>query len=213
MSLPPLPPSHSSSHHRALGWTLCYLGTSHYLFYTWQYIYTDTHTCICATFLTLPSLIFPHCVHKSILYHVYQYLFSRFHIYALIYNTCFFSFWLNSLCIRDSRFIHFTTADSDLFLSWLSNILFYKCTIISTVHLAIEFLSVIDVKRQWNYVFKELILSMWFYTQLYYHSKLRTQWRYFQIRQNQRSCYSVILAESTNKWGALVTISNFEYWI
>ena len=35
----------------------------------------------------------------------------------------FFSFWLTSLCIRGSGFIHVITADSDLFLLWLSSIL------------------------------------------------------------------------------------------
>ena len=38
-------------------------------------------------------------------------------IYALIYDTCFFfSFWLTSLCLTGSRFIHLRRTDSDLFL-------------------------------------------------------------------------------------------------
>ena len=35
---------------------------------------------------------------------VHQYHFSRFHICALIYDICFFSFWLTFLCKTDSRF-------------------------------------------------------------------------------------------------------------
>ena len=37
----------------------------------------------------VPLLSFTSCVHKSALYSVHQYHFSRFHIYFLIYNTCF----------------------------------------------------------------------------------------------------------------------------
>ena len=38
-------------------------------------------------------------------------------ICALIYDTCFFfSFWLTSLCLTGSRFIHLRRTDSDLFL-------------------------------------------------------------------------------------------------
>ena len=46
------------------------------------------------------------------------YYFSRFHIYVCvwIYNTWFFSFWLTSLYIRNSRFIHLSTTDSNSFL-------------------------------------------------------------------------------------------------
>ena len=42
--------------------------------------------------------------------YVHQYHFSRFHKYTLIHNICFFFFWLTSLCITSSRFIHLTAA-------------------------------------------------------------------------------------------------------
>ena len=44
-----------------------------------------------------------------------QYHFSRFHIYVLIYNICFF-FLISSLCMADSRSIHISTNDPTLFL-------------------------------------------------------------------------------------------------
>ena len=57
---------------------------------------------------------------REILYHcatkqVHQCHFSRFHIYALTHNI-WFSFWLTSLCIMVSRFIHLTTTDSNSYL-------------------------------------------------------------------------------------------------
>ena len=47
--------------------------------------------------------------------YIHQSYFSRFHIYALIYDTCFSQ--LTSLCIIGSRFIHFISTDSNVFLS------------------------------------------------------------------------------------------------
>ena len=48
----------------------------------------------------------------------------------------FISFWLISLCIIGSRFIHFTRTDSNTFFLWLSNIPLYKCTTTSlSIHL------------------------------------------------------------------------------
>ena len=58
------------------------------------------------------------------------YWFSRFHIYVLIYDICF-CFWLTSLSITDSRSIYISTNDPVLFLSWLTNIPLYICTISS----------------------------------------------------------------------------------
>ena len=40
----------------------------------------------------------------------------------------FFSFWLTSLCIIDSPFIHLISTDSNVFLLWLSNIPLCTCT-------------------------------------------------------------------------------------
>ena len=37
---------------------------------------------------------------------VHQHHFSRFHIYTLVYDICFFSFWLTIACMTDSRFSH-----------------------------------------------------------------------------------------------------------
>ena len=46
---------------------------------------------------------------------VHLYHFSKFHIYALIYNI-FFSFWLTSLCMTVSRSIYVSTNDPISFL-------------------------------------------------------------------------------------------------
>ena len=43
---------------------------------------------------------------------VHLYHFSRFHIYALIYDICFSSFWLTSLCMTVFSSIHDSTNDS-----------------------------------------------------------------------------------------------------
>ena len=63
-----LPPAHPHpifvGHHRAAGWAPCItqqLLTS-YLFHIWSSMYVDV------TFSIHPTLSFPHCVHKSILY-------------------------------------------------------------------------------------------------------------------------------------------------
>ena len=44
----------------------------------------------------------------------YSYHLSKFHIYALVYFWCF-SFWLASLCIIGSSFIHLIRTDSNVF--------------------------------------------------------------------------------------------------
>ena len=46
--------------------------------------------------------------------YVHQYHLSRFHIYVLIY--LFFSFWLTSLCVIGSRFIHLIRIYTNAFL-------------------------------------------------------------------------------------------------
>ena len=45
----------------------------------------------------------------------YRYYLSKFHIYVLIYCIWCFSFWLTSLCIIGSSFIHLIRTDSNVF--------------------------------------------------------------------------------------------------
>ena len=45
----------------------------------------------------------------------YRYHLSKFHIYALVYCIGAFSFWLTSLCIIGSSFIHLIRTDSNVF--------------------------------------------------------------------------------------------------
>ena len=45
----------------------------------------------------------------------YCYHLSKFHIYALVLLYWCFSFWLTSLCIIDSSFIHLIRTDSNVF--------------------------------------------------------------------------------------------------
>ena len=45
----------------------------------------------------------------------YCYHLSKFHIYALVYCIWCFSFWLTSLCIIGSSFIHLIRTDSNVF--------------------------------------------------------------------------------------------------
>ena len=64
-------------------------------------------------------------------------IFSRFHTYALMCNTCFsLSDLLHS--IRNTRFVHHTEIDSDSLL-WLSNIPLCVCTTFSLpIHLSMD---------------------------------------------------------------------------
>ena len=70
-----------------------------------------------------PTLSLSHRVQKTVLYisvsllsciQGYCYHLSKFHIYALVYYCCF-SFWLTSLCIIGSSFIHLIRTDSNVF--------------------------------------------------------------------------------------------------
>ena len=45
----------------------------------------------------------------------YHYHLSKFHIYVLVYSTGVFFFWLTSLCIIGSSFIHLIRTDSNVF--------------------------------------------------------------------------------------------------
>ena len=45
----------------------------------------------------------------------YHYHLSKFHMYAIVYCIGVFSFWLTSLCIIGSSFIHLIRTDSNVF--------------------------------------------------------------------------------------------------
>ena len=45
----------------------------------------------------------------------HRYHLSKFHIYALVYTVLCFSFWLTSLCIIGSSFIHLIRTDSTVY--------------------------------------------------------------------------------------------------
>ena len=122
-------------HHRAPDWapcffflfvclfffgSLCFIATSHQLAILHTLLYVcQGYLCIC------PTLCFPNCVHQFVLCICIfipslqpgsSIQFSRFCIYELIYNICFFfSFWLTSLSITGSRLIHLTRTDSNSF--------------------------------------------------------------------------------------------------
>ena len=98
LNFPPAPPpSHSSRPSQSTKLSsLCYTAASHQpsIQYIRQCIYVTVTLSMC------PPFSFPLCVQKSILYisvsvpaqqkKVHQYCFSRFHIYALIYDICLF---------------------------------------------------------------------------------------------------------------------------
>ena len=118
-SLPP-PPSHFLHHHRAPGWAPCVtqqLPTG-YLFCTWQCIYFKATLTICPTFTS------PRCVHKSIIHigiSIPALQMGSTVPFFLISYICiniwysFFPFWLTSPCGAGSRFIYFSSTDSNSF--------------------------------------------------------------------------------------------------
>lgn len=54
-------------------------------------------------------------------------------------QSLFFSFWVTSLCVTGSRFIHFTRTDSSTLLVLVSNIQLYICTTTSLfIHLSMN---------------------------------------------------------------------------
>jgi len=117
LSLCPLLPSHPSRSSRSasLG-SLCYIAISHQLsslhmvaYICWCYLLHSSHSFLpplCPQVCPLSASPFFSCKH------VHQYHFSRFHMYVIIYGIFFF---LTSLCITGSRFIHITGTDSNLF--------------------------------------------------------------------------------------------------
>ena len=83
--------------------------------------------CVCfnATLSIRPTLFFPHCVHKSVLYICISITVLQIGSslpFFLIPHVCVniqylsFSFWLTLLCIIGSRFIHLIRTESNVFL-------------------------------------------------------------------------------------------------
>ena len=114
LSLPPTPlPSHSSrsSWNTELS-SLCSIAASHEL--------SVSHTVYMSVLLSQFVPPSPVCTSPSLCLRLYScpanrfigYRFSRFHTYALKYN----SFWITSLCGTDSRFIHIATNNPVSFL-------------------------------------------------------------------------------------------------
>ena len=102
-----------------------------YLFYTWECMYVNRNLPL------RPTLSFPHCVQLSSLrppvlpasaslflpckwFHLHH--FSRFHIYVLVIQYLFFSFWLTSLCVTGSRLGYLSTTYPNVFLFMADNI-------------------------------------------------------------------------------------------
>ena len=65
----------------------------------------------------------------------YCYHLSKFHIYVLVYWYWCFSFWLTSLCIIDSSFIHLIRTDSNVFYLMAEYILCICTTAFLSIHL------------------------------------------------------------------------------
>ena len=77
--------------------------------------------CICqGCVLNLPFPGLPCYVHKSVSHGVHQCPCSIPYLCINTQSLCI-SFWFTSFCIRGSKFIHLTTADSNSFL-WLSSL-------------------------------------------------------------------------------------------
>ena len=78
-------------------------------------LYSTQSVCVCVyipPYPPLPESTCPFSASESLLLpcklvHLCQ--FSGFHKYALLYDTCFFSLWLTSLCMEDSCSIHIST--------------------------------------------------------------------------------------------------------
>ena len=82
----------------------------------------------------LTPLLSPWCSYicSLCLYFCFANRFICFHIYVLMYDICFFSFWLTSLWMTVSGSIHVSTSGtiSVLFMAeWYSSV--YKCTSLS----------------------------------------------------------------------------------
>ena len=101
-------------------WVSCFMHQTcaGHLFYIWQY------TCFNAILSNHPTLTFSHKVQKSVLHICVSFAalyiglslpsFQTRYICINILYWCF-SFWLTSLCITHSRFIHLIRTDSNVF--------------------------------------------------------------------------------------------------
>ena len=87
-----------------------------------HFIYDNIHVSMLER-IDLPTLTFSHRVQRLfytsvslLLSHIqgYRHHLSKFHIYVSILYWCF-SFWLTSLCIIGSSFIHLIRTDSNVF--------------------------------------------------------------------------------------------------
>ena len=101
-------------------WVPCFMHQTctGYLFYIWYY------TCFNGILSNHPILAFSHIVQKSVLYICVSFAVLHiglsspsFKISYICINKLYwcFSFWLTSLCIIGSRFIHFLRTDSNAF--------------------------------------------------------------------------------------------------
>ena len=112
-----------------------YLAVLHvvYMFQSSSILFTLSFPLLCAQLFSLCfSLLLPCKL-------VHQYRFSRFHIYVNMLHLCF-SFWLTSLCIAGSRFIHLTRTDSNSFF-FMANIPLFICTQLLNLFIHIKFLN------------------------------------------------------------------------
>ena len=121
---PPLPPPSTTplDCHRALGLSsLGYTATSYQR--SVLHLVMDMFLC---SFLIHPTLSFPHCAHKSVLYdcvstaalQIGSSVPPSFQIPYTCVNVgyLFFSFRLTSLCSKGSKFIHLIRTESNAFL-------------------------------------------------------------------------------------------------
>ena len=141
VSLPPSLSHHSRWSQSTKLISLCYVAASHGL----SILHLVVYICQCYS-LTSSQLTLPACrVLKSILYicifiPVLPLVSSEPFFIPYICTSIrylFFSFWLTSLCMTDSRSIHLTTITQFRFFLWLSNIPLYIC---ATSSLSIQLL-------------------------------------------------------------------------
>ena len=100
-----------------------------------------------AAFSIRPTLHFPHCVQKSIL-HIcnstpFLQIDSLIPFFKIPYicqyiMVFFFSFWLTSLCITGSRFIHLTRTDSNPFFFYEWVIFHWICITTFVIHSSVN---------------------------------------------------------------------------
>ena len=111
---------------------------------TWtdDLVHVQWYTCCNAVLSNHPTFAFSHRVQKSVLYicvsfavsHIRSSLPSFYIPYICVNILCWcFSFWLTSLCIMGSSFIHFTRTDSNEFFlmaEWYSMVYMYHSFLI-----------------------------------------------------------------------------------